>query len=48
MSSNKKGKVEDAAEKTGRLVGKGVKKGWGAVKGFGKGMKDTVKDKKKK
>ena len=48
MSPEKKRKVEDAAEKTGKLVGKGVKKGWGAVKGFGKGMKDTVTDKKKK
>ena len=48
MSSDKKGKVEDAAEKTGRLVGKGAKKGWGVVKGFGKGVKDAVKEKKKK
>ena len=48
MSSDKKGKVEDAAEKTGRFVGKGAKKGWGAVKDLGKGMKDAVKEKKKK
>ena len=48
MSSDKKGKVEDAAEKTGKLIGKGAKKGWGAVKGLGKGMKDAVKEKKKK
>ncbi len=40
MSDEKKGKVEDAAEKTGEVIGKGVKKGWGVVKGFGKGLKD--------
>lgn len=44
----KKGKVEKTAEKSGELVGKGVKKGWGAVKGFGKGMKGALEDKKKK
>ena len=48
MDKEKKGKVEDVAEKTGELVGTGVKKGWGAVKGFGKGMKNTVTEKKKK
>lgn len=44
-----KGKVEDTAEKTGELIGKGAKKGWGAVKALGKGTKDalTEKDKKK-
>lgn len=42
-----KGKVEGAAEKTGELVGTGVKKGWGAVKAFGKGAKDAVTDKDK-
>jgi hypothetical protein len=42
MSEEKKGKVEQTAEKTGEVIGKGVKKGWGAVKGFGKGMKDAV------
>ncbi len=43
-----KGKVEDAAEKTGELVGKGVKKGFGVVKAFGKGTKDALTDKDKK
>jgi len=38
MGEEKKGKVEDAAEKTGELVGKVGKKGWGAVKSFGKGV----------
>ena len=48
MAHDKKGKVEDAAEKTGEFVGTGVKKGWGAVKAFGKGAKDAVTDKHKK
>jgi hypothetical protein len=38
----KKGKIEKGAEKTGEVVGTGVKKGWGAVKGLGKGLKDSV------
>jgi hypothetical protein len=42
MADEKKGKAEQAAEKTGEVVGKGIKKGWGVVKGFGKGMKDAV------
>ena len=49
MADDKKGKVEDATEKTGEVIGKGVKVGWGAVKGLGKGIKDGVEgDKKKK
>jgi len=44
----KKGKVEDAAEKTGAAVGTGLKVGFGALKGLGKGAKDAVTDKKKK
>ena len=48
MDKEKKGKVEDVAGKTGELVGTGVKKGWGAVKSFGKGLKEGVSDKKKK
>jgi hypothetical protein len=42
MSEEKKGKVEETAEKTGEVVGKGAKKGWGAVKEVGKGMKKGV------
>jgi len=42
MSEKKKGEVEEAAEKTGKLIGKGVKKGWGVVKEFGKGVKKGV------
>ncbi len=44
----KKGKAEETAEKTGELVGKGLKKGWGVVKAVGKGAKDAVEDKDKK
>ena len=48
MDEEKKGSVEEAAEKTGEVIGKGVKKGWGAVKAFGKGVKEGVTDKEKK
>ena len=48
MAKKKKGKAEEAAEKTGEVVGKGVKKGFGIAKSFGKGMKDAVTKKKKK
>ncbi|MCJ7570565.1 MAG: CsbD family protein [Candidatus Thermoplasmatota archaeon] len=43
----KKGKIEEGAEKTGEVVGKIGKKGWGVVKGFGKGVKKGFEDKKK-
>jgi len=39
MAKQKKGKVEGAAEKTGEVVGKVGKKGWGVAKSFGKGVK---------
>jgi hypothetical protein len=42
-----KGKAEEAAEKTGEIVGKGLKKGFGVVKAFGKGAKEAVTEKKK-
>lgn len=32
----KKVKAEEVAEKTGEVVGKGLKKGWGIVKGSGR------------
>jgi hypothetical protein len=41
-----KGKAEEAAEKTGELVGKGLKKGFGVAKAFGKGAKGAVTEKK--
>jgi len=31
--TEKKGKAEEVAEKTGEVVGKGAKKGWGIAKG---------------
>ena len=34
MDEEKKESVEEAAEKTGEVIGKGAKKGWGAVKVF--------------
>lgn len=46
IGEEKKGKVEETAEKTGDVIGKGVKKGWGVVKGLGKGMKDAEEEKK--
>ena len=39
----KKGKIEEGAEKTGEVVGKIGKTGWGAVKGVGKGLKKGIK-----
>jgi len=47
MVEEKKGSVEEAAEKTGQVIGKGVKKGWGAVKAFGKGVKEGISEEKK-
>ncbi len=47
MDEKKKGSVEEAAEKTGEVIGKGVKKGWGIVKSFGKGVKEGVSKEKK-
>ena len=43
MTNGKKGE----AEKTGEFVGGGMKQGWGAVKRFGKGVKEGVSKKKK-
>jgi hypothetical protein len=46
--AEKKGSAEEAAEKTGELVGKGLKKGFGVAKAFGKGAKDAVEKKEEK
>ena len=46
-NKEKKGKIEEGAEKTGEVVGKIGKKSWGLVKGFGKGVKKGFEDKKK-
>jgi hypothetical protein len=47
MAEEKKGKAEDAAQKTGEFVGKVGKKGWGVAKSFGKGVKEGATKKKK-
>jgi hypothetical protein len=44
LPENKK-KVENAAEKTGEAVGKGIKKGAKAVSDFGKGVKKEFEKK---
>lgn len=46
MADEKKGKAEETAEKTGELLGKGLKKGFGIAKALGKGTKDAVEKKK--
>ncbi len=48
MGKDDKGKVEKTAEKTGEVVGKGLKKGFGAVKSVGGGIKKGVKGEDKK
>jgi ribosomal protein L40E len=35
-------KLEDVAQETGELVGKGIKKTWNIVKSFGRGMGDAL------
>jgi hypothetical protein len=40
--SEEKGKIEKAAEKTGKAVGQGVKKGIGAVTSLSKGVSTKV------
>jgi hypothetical protein len=39
--------IEEAAEETGKLVGKGIKKGFGIVKAFAKGADEAITEKKK-
>lgn len=46
--AEEKGKAEQAAEKTGELVGKGLKKGFGIAKALGKGVKDEIEKNEKK
>jgi DNA-directed RNA polymerase subunit RPC12/RpoP len=46
-SEEKKGKekpvkLEEVAEETGELVGKGLRKAWSVTKSFGKGLVDTL------
>jgi hypothetical protein len=42
MDKEKKGTIEKGAEKTGEVIGKGVKTGWGAIKGVGRGFKKGI------
>ena len=35
-------KLEDVAEETGEVIGKGLKKAWSVTKSFGKGFIDTL------
>lgn len=35
-------KLEDVAEETGELIGKGIRKTWRIMKSFGKGVVDTL------
>ncbi len=35
-------KLEDVAEETGEVIGKGLKKAWSVTKSFGKGLVDTL------
>ena len=38
-------KLEEVAEETGELVGKGVKKTWRVMKSFGKGISEGIEGK---
>lgn len=40
-------KLEDAAEETGAIIGKGVRKTWSVMKSFGKGLVDAIDSKEK-
>jgi hypothetical protein len=44
----KKGKIEKGAEKTGEVIGKVGKTGWGIVKGLSKGVKKGFSKKEDK
>jgi len=48
MAEEKKGKTEETLEKTGESIEKGLKKGWGAVKGAGKKVKEGIEGEEKK
>ncbi|MEJ5293441.1 MAG: hypothetical protein WHS82_07595 [Candidatus Methanosuratincola sp.] len=48
MPEEKKGKAEEAAEKTGEVIGKGLKKGISVTKAFGRGAKEAVSKEEKK
>ena len=37
-------KLEEVAEETGELIGKGLRKAWSVTKSFGKGLVDTLEN----
>lgn len=37
-------KLEEVAEETGELIGKGLKKAWSVTKSFGKGLVETLEE----
>ena len=41
-------KLEDVAEETGELIGKGARKTWRVMKSFGKGVVDTLEKKEER
>jgi ribosomal protein L40E len=41
-------KLEDVAEETGELIGKGVRKAWSVLKSFGEGVADSVEVKEER
>jgi ribosomal protein L40E len=41
-------KLEDVAEETGELVGKGARKAWSVLKSFGEGVADAVEVKEER
>jgi len=48
MGKKKKGSVEEIAEETGKIIGKGFRKGVNVAKAFVKGAEESYKKKNKK
>ena len=46
MDEEKNKKVKEALDEPGKTIEKGVKKGWGIFKKFGKEVKNTVTNEK--
>jgi len=43
-----KATIEEVAEESGKLIGKGIKKGFGIAKAFAKGAEEAITERKKK
>ena len=41
-------KLEEVAEETGELVGKGIRKAWSVTKSFGKGLVETLEKRERR